>query len=125
MASKTSSTPLMKRAKSITGKHQALHLSFSVVYLLGHLLNYREYLPELERSRAAQQESLQSMKEDSMSRMMKDLAVDRERFPEAAKRDLWAEEQNAEEEGADDDDDDEINIIDRSKPLFFSFFFLA
>ena len=44
-----------------------------------------------------------------MNRLMKDLAVDRARFPEAAARDRW------EQEDDDDDDDTEINIIDKSE----------
>lgn len=44
-----------------------------------------------------------------MSRLMKDLTVDRERNPSAALLDRW---DPAEEE---DDDDAEVNIIDRSE----------
>ena len=46
-----------------------------------------------------------------MNRLMKDLAVDRARNPDAALADKW---DPTEEEDA-DDDDDEVNIIDRSK----------
>ncbi|KAH8105343.1 XPA-binding protein 1 [Cristinia sonorae] len=67
-----------------------------------------EYLPELERARAAREESLRAVKEDSMSRLMKDLSVDRQQNPSAALLDRW--DPSAE----DDDDDTEINIIDRS-----------
>ncbi|KII90383.1 hypothetical protein PLICRDRAFT_38900 [Plicaturopsis crispa FD-325 SS-3] len=69
----------------------------------------KDYLPELERARAAREQSLQATKDDSMNRLMKDLAVDHARNPEAAKRDRWDPEE--EDEDADDDD---INIIDRS-----------
>ncbi|KAL4247685.1 GPN-loop GTPase family protein [Abortiporus biennis] len=69
-----------------------------------------EYLPELQQAKAAREQQLQAAKEDSMNRLMKDLAVDRARNPEAAEQDRW----DPEEEG-DDDDDDEINIIDRSE----------
>ena len=58
------------------------------------------------------------MKEDSMQRMMADLAVDRKRNPAAFANDRW------EREGEDDDDDDgedvdvtgdDPDLIDRSK----------
>ena len=77
------------------------------------LIAYREYLPELERARASRDESLRAAKEESMNRLMKDLAVDRAQNPEAATADRW--ESTLEEEGA--DDDLEVNIIDRSKYL--------
>lgn len=52
-----------------------------------------------------------------MSRLMKDLAVDRERNPAAAAADRWDPEEEEEE-----DDGDDIDIIDRStfypSPLF-------
>ncbi|EGN97510.1 hypothetical protein SERLA73DRAFT_184249 [Serpula lacrymans var. lacrymans S7.3] len=69
----------------------------------------KEYLPELERSRAAREKTLQDVKDDSMSRLMKDLAVDRAKNPDAALHDRWASDEE------DDDDDAEINIIDRSE----------
>jgi len=68
----------------------------------------KEYLPELELARAARDESLRVAKEDSMSRLMKDLVVDRAQNPDAAMNDRW---DPTEEEG---DDDDDINIVDRS-----------
>ncbi|TFK98352.1 hypothetical protein BDV98DRAFT_552911 [Pterulicium gracile] len=67
------------------------------------------YLPELERAKAAREASLASVKEESMSRMMKDLAVDRAKNPNAAKLDRW--DPNAEEE--EDDEDYEVGLIDR------------
>ena len=74
-----------------------------------HLATCSEYLPELERARAAREQSLQKAKEDSMSRLMADLAVDRARNPNAATADRWDPN---EEDG---DDDPDVNIIDRSK----------
>ncbi|KAF8882241.1 hypothetical protein BD779DRAFT_1612472 [Infundibulicybe gibba] len=68
----------------------------------------QEYLPELERARALREKTLQDAKDDSMNRLMKDLAVDRAANPDAAQRDRW------ELEEGDDDDDGDINIIDRS-----------
>ncbi len=44
-----------------------------------------------------------------MARVMKDLAIDRERDPAGALADRW----DPDEEFADDDEDTEINIIDR------------
>ena len=54
------------------------------------------------------------MKDESLSRFMKDLTVDREKNPAAAAADKW---DPSAEEGDDDDDDDDtdINIIDRSE----------
>ncbi|CAL1701861.1 unnamed protein product [Somion occarium] len=71
----------------------------------------KEYLPELERARAAREQSLKAAKEDSLNRLMKDLAVDRAQNPDAALADKW---DPTEEEEA-DDDDTEVNIIDRSE----------
>ncbi|KAI0925389.1 hypothetical protein AcV7_005646 [Taiwanofungus camphoratus] len=70
-----------------------------------------EYLPELERARAAREKSLQAAKEDSMNRLMKDLAVDRTQNPNAALHDRWDPQQEEEEE----EDDTEVNIVDRSE----------
>ena len=70
----------------------------------------REYLPELQRAREAREKSLNAVKEESLSRFMKDLTVDRERNPAAASADRWEEE-----EENDDDDDLDVNIIDRSE----------
>ncbi|KZT03061.1 XPA-binding protein 1 [Laetiporus sulphureus 93-53] len=69
-----------------------------------------EYLPELERAKAAREQTLQATKDDSMNRLMKDLTVDRARNPNAAAFDRW--ERNEEEE---EEDDTEMNIIDRSE----------
>ncbi|KAF9220616.1 XPA-binding protein 1 [Gyrodon lividus] len=70
----------------------------------------KEYLSELAGARAAREKSLQDVKEDSMNRFMKDLAVDRAKNPQTALNDRWeSEEEN------DDDDDVDVNIIDRSE----------
>jgi hypothetical protein len=61
----------------------------------------REYLPELERARAARDRSLQDIKDESMTRLTRDLAVDKQRNP--APNETWEEE----DEGGED------NIIDR------------
>jgi hypothetical protein len=77
-------------------------------------LYYREYLPELERARVQREKSLQDMKGNSMSKLMKDLAIDRAKNPRT-----FADKFNVEEEGGDggdddgDVDDDDGNIIDR------------
>ncbi|KAJ7708811.1 XPA-binding protein 1 [Mycena rosella] len=68
-----------------------------------------DYLPELERARKAQEKSLQDVKDDSMNRLMKDLAVDREANPAAFANDKWDEDDNEDENG------DDIDIIDRSE----------
>ncbi|KAJ7623632.1 hypothetical protein FB45DRAFT_926280 [Roridomyces roridus] len=68
-----------------------------------------EYLPELKRAQAARDKSLQDIKDDSMNRLMKDLAVDREANPAAFQRDHWDEDDNEDEDGG------EIDIIDRSE----------
>ncbi|EJF59444.1 XPA-binding protein 1 [Dichomitus squalens LYAD-421 SS1] len=74
----------------------------------------REYLPELQRARESRDKSLNAMKEDSLSRFMKDLAVDHEQNPAAAQADKW--DPTAEEE--DDDYDLDVNIIDRSEDVW-------
>ncbi|KAF7371002.1 GPN-loop GTPase [Mycena sanguinolenta] len=68
-----------------------------------------EYLPELERARQAREQSLKDVKDDSMNRLMADLAVDQERNPEAFAHDRWDEDDN------EDDDGGEIDIVDRSE----------
>ncbi|KZT30227.1 hypothetical protein NEOLEDRAFT_1127164 [Neolentinus lepideus HHB14362 ss-1] len=69
----------------------------------------KEYLPELTRARAARDQSLQAVKEESMTRFMKDLAIDQIQNPNAALRDRWRPEDE------EDDDDDPVNIVDRSE----------
>lgn len=46
-----------------------------------------------------------------MNRLMKDLAVDRAKNPDAAKEDRWA----SDEEDEDEDEELDMNIIDRSE----------
>ena len=67
----------------------------------------------MERARALREKSLQTAKEDSMNRLMRDLAVDRAKNPDAALHDRW--DPNDEGDDEDDDDDGDIDIIDRSK----------
>lgn len=70
----------------------------------------KDYVPELARARAQHQETLQQKKDESMNKLMKDLAVDRERNPDALVHDQWdAEDEEEEEDGGDAD------IIDRSE----------
>lgn len=76
--------------------------------MLSHLAVCSEYVPELERARAARDQSLQKAKDDSIGRLMVDLAVDRAQNPNVALADRW---DPAEEE----DEDTELNIIDRSE----------
>ncbi|KAI0740053.1 XPA-binding protein 1 [Earliella scabrosa] len=76
----------------------------------------KDYLPELQRAREARDKSLKAMKEDSLSRFMKDLAVDREQNPGAAAADRW--DPSAEQNEDDDDDDLDVNIIDRSEDVW-------
>ena len=64
----------------------------------------REYLPELERARAARDKSLQNIKDDSMARLEKDLAADKQRNP--ALNETWEEEV---------DEDGEDEVVDRCK----------
>ncbi len=72
----------------------------------------RDYLPELQRARASHEQSLKALKEDSLSRFMKDLSVDREKNPAGAAADRW---DPSAEENEDDDDDVDVNIVDRSE----------
>jgi hypothetical protein len=73
-------------------------------------------MPELERTRALREKTLQDAKDDSINRLMKDLAVDRANNPEAALRDQW----DPDNDDNDDDDDGDINLIDRSKFILTS-----
>jgi hypothetical protein len=72
------------------------------------VLVYSDYVPELERAKAARAASLETAKADSLARLTKDLALDRE-DPAFAAADRW-DPSTAEDE---EDDDDEANIIDR------------
>ncbi|KIM44220.1 hypothetical protein M413DRAFT_68229 [Hebeloma cylindrosporum] len=69
-----------------------------------------EYIPELKRAQAKREKTLQQAKDENMSRVLKDRAIDREKNPAGALADRW----NPDEEDEDDDDGD-INIIDRSE----------
>jgi hypothetical protein len=63
-------------------------------------------VPELERAREAREASLQSVKADSMNRLMKDLSVDRQ-DPAFRAQDEWDPDEE------DEDDGGEATIIDR------------
>jgi hypothetical protein len=65
----------------------------------------REYLPELERARAARDISLRGIKDESMARLTRDLAADKQRNP--ALNETWEEEDEGVDEAGEDD------IIDR------------
>lgn len=86
--------------------------SESLLYLSGTIAQIwgREYLPELARARAQRDETLQKKKDESMNRLMSDLAVDRKANPRAAALDRW--DPNVEE---DEDDGGDLNIIDKSE----------
>ncbi len=88
-----------------------MNFSFSYQQLSRLTETNREYLPELERSRAAREKALQDVKDDSVNRLMKDLEIDRARNPNSALNDRW----DPNEDDEDDDDDAELNLIDRSK----------
>ena len=64
----------------------------------------REYLPELERARAARDKSLKDIKDESVARLTKDLAADKQRDP--ALNETWEEDEDVDEDREDD-------IIDR------------
>jgi len=71
----------------------------------------KDYLPELRRVQAAREKTLAAKKEESMSRLMKDLAVDKSRNPSA-----FADRFTSDEEDEDDDGDMSDNdIIDRNE----------
>ncbi|PPR05014.1 hypothetical protein CVT24_010207 [Panaeolus cyanescens] len=66
-----------------------------------------QYLPDLERARKQREETLRRSKEDSMTRLMKDLSVDRAKNPNGPLSAKWEEEED------EDDDFDENDVIDR------------
>lgn len=72
----------------------------------------RDYLPELESARAQREKVLQDAKDDSLNRVLKDLAIDREENPAGALADRWDEDEDEDEEA---DDEGELNLIDRCK----------
>jgi len=71
---------------------------------------HREYIPELQRARAQREKTLQRAKDENMTRVLKDLAIDREKNPAGALDDRWDPDEE-------DDDDGDINIIDRCEPM--------
>ncbi|KAH9475258.1 GPN-loop GTPase 1 [Psilocybe cubensis] len=73
----------------------------------------KEYLPELEAARKQREQTLQAAKDESMARVMKDLAIDREKNPRGALMDRWEEEEEEDEEDA--DDEAELDLIDRTE----------
>lgn len=70
-------------------------------------MSSRDYLPELQRARAARNKSLQDMKDESMARLTSDFVVDKQRNP--ALNEGWEEQEQ--DDGA--DEDGEENIVDR------------
>ncbi|VDB83091.1 unnamed protein product [Peniophora sp. CBMAI 1063] len=72
----------------------------------------KEYVPELARARAQREATLQKKKDESMNRLMSDLAVDRKANPRAAALDRW--DPNAED---DEDDGGDMNIIDKTEEM--------
>lgn len=81
--------------------------------------HHRDYLPELEAARAQREKTLQAAKDESMARVLKDLAIDREKNPKGALADRWEEEEEEEDEDA--DDEGELDTIDRCMCRFFLF----
>lgn len=77
-----------------------------------NLLNYlsvREYLPELEKAKHRKERMLQEVKDESMNRLLKDLAIDRAKNSHGPLDERWEEEEEEEE------DDTDTGIVDRSK----------
>jgi len=75
-----------------------------------NLLNYlsvREYLPELEKAKHRKERMLQEVKDESMNRLLNDLAIDRAKNSHGPLDERWEEEE--------DDDDTDTGIVDRSK----------
>lgn len=68
------------------------------VLLQPGFMNGREYLPELERARAARDKTLEDIKDESMARLAKDIAADKQRNP--ALSETW-EEEEVDEDGGD------------------------
>lgn len=91
---------------------KSVHVTFLVLFDPCFLR--RDYLPELARVRAQREATLQKQKEDSTTRLLADLAVDRASNPKFAAQDRW----NPDEE--EEDDGGELNIIDRSASIICS-----
>ena len=60
----------------------------------------REYLPELARVRAQREATLQKKKEESTTRMLADLAVDRATNPNFSAQDRWNPNEEEQEDNA-------------------------
>ncbi|TDL23381.1 hypothetical protein BD410DRAFT_787189 [Rickenella mellea] len=77
----------------------------------------KEYLPELARIQQIREANLAAKKADSVGRMMKDLAVDREQNPGRFSNDRWGpdEDEDGDAEEEDDGDGSDGDIIDRSE----------
>ncbi|KAF9039156.1 hypothetical protein BJ165DRAFT_1496469 [Panaeolus papilionaceus] len=65
-----------------------------------------QYLPDLERARQQREETLRRSKDDSMNRLMKDLAIDKAKNPTGPLSAKWEDEE-------DEEDCDENDVIDR------------
>ena len=99
MESKNSSQRLTLHGRNTKG-------TWAQMFLQRVLMCSREYLPELERARAARDKSLQDMKDESMDRFMKDHTVDKQQDPTLGE--AWEED-----EDVDEDEGGEDNVIDR------------
>ena len=58
---------------------------------------------------------MQEVKDESMNRLIKDLAIDRAKIPHGPLDERWEEEEEEEEE---DGDDGDIDVVDTSKLSF-------
>lgn len=76
----------------------------------------------MERARAAREETLREMKEDSMNRLMKDLAVDRAKNPTGALNDRWDPTEDDEDEEEEEDGEDASMERGTIKTLSHAFF---
>jgi hypothetical protein len=65
----------------------------------------KDYVPELEKARAKREKALETVKDDSMNRLLKDLSIDRANNPASALNDRWDSEE----------EDDDGDILDRSE----------
>ena len=78
-------------------------------------MDSREYLPELERARAAREKSLQDIKDESLDRLERDLAVDKRRDP--ALNEAWDDDYEEYSKDGDDANEDGEDIVDRCECL--------
>jgi len=74
-----------------------------------------EYLPELARLQAVREKTLAAKKEESMSRLMKDLAVDKKENPDAF-TDRFASDEEDDDEDGDLSDNDNIDRNEERGP---------